>query len=102
MRRVRRRMAEVGVDSTAEYQDFLEVHPEEFTPLFNTVLINVTSFFRDRPSWDHLRERLLPQLLETVGPTIRIWSAGCASGQEAYSLAILLAEVLGDEAFRER
>jgi two-component system CheB/CheR fusion protein len=101
-RRVRRRMAEVGVDSTAEYQDFLEVHPEEFTPLFNTVLINVTSFFRDRPSWEHLQTRLLPELLAAAGPTIRVWSAGCASGQEAYSLAILLAETLGAEQFRQR
>jgi two-component system CheB/CheR fusion protein len=102
VRRVRRRMTEVGIDSTAEYQDFLEVHPEEFTPLFNTVLINVTSFFRDRPSWEHLRESLLPQLVAAAAPTIRVWSAGCASGQEAYSLAIMLAEQLGAEQFRER
>src|SRR4051812_48082989 len=102
MRRVRRRMAEVGIDSTVEYQDFLEVHPEEFTPLFNTVLINVTSFFRDRPSWDHLRDRLLPQVLAAAGSSIRVWSAGCAAGQEAYSLAMLLTEVLGAEEFRQR
>ncbi|WP_448640292.1 CheR family methyltransferase [Geodermatophilus sp. URMC 63] len=102
VRRVRRRMAEVGITSTADYQDFLEVHPEEFTPLFNTVLINVTSFFRDRPAWEHLRERLLPPLVAAAGPTIRVWSAGSASGQEAYSLAILLAEALGTEQFRQR
>src|SRR3954447_12241552 len=102
MRRVRRRMAEVGIESTAEYQDFLEVHPEEFNPLFNTVLINVTSFFRDRPSWDHLRDQLLPQVLAAAGRGIRVWSAGCAAGQEAYSLAILLAEALGAEEFRQR
>ncbi|SOD97733.1 CheR family methyltransferase [Blastococcus haudaquaticus] len=102
MRRVRRRMAEVGIESTAEYQDFLEVHPEEFAPLFNTVLINVTSFFRDRTSWEHLKDRLLPDLLASAGPTIRVWSAGSASGQEAYSLAILLAETLGAEQFRQR
>jgi len=102
MRRVLRRMAEVGIGSMTEYQDFLEVHPEEFTPLFNTVLINVTSFFRDRPSWEHLGDRLLPQILDATGPNIRVWSAGCASGQEAYSLAILLAEALGAEDFRQR
>jgi two-component system CheB/CheR fusion protein len=102
MRRVRRRMTEVGIHSTAQYQEHLEVHPEEFTPLFNTVLINVTSFFRDRHAWEHLRERLLPQVLATAGPTIRVWSAGCASGQEAYSLAILLTEALGAEQFRQR
>ena len=55
VRRIRRRMADVGIASVAEYQDYLEVHPEEFTPLFNTVLINVTSFFRDREAWDFLR-----------------------------------------------
>ncbi|MGY1617077.1 CheR family methyltransferase [Geodermatophilus sp. SYSU D00691] len=102
MRRVRRRMDEVGIASVVEYQDFLEVHAEEFTPLFNTVLINVTSFFRDRSSWDHLREHLLPDVLAAAGPTIRVWSAGCASGQEAYSLAILLAQALGAEQFRQR
>jgi len=102
MRRVRRRMAEVGIESTVEYQDFLEMHPEEFTPLFNTVLINVTSFFRDRPSWEHLRDELLPQVLATTDSGIRVWSPGCASGQEAYSLAILLAEALGAEQFRQR
>jgi two-component system CheB/CheR fusion protein len=95
-------MAEVRIDSTADYQDFLEVHPEEFTPLFNTVLINVTSFFRDRPAWEYLRDQLLPQVLTAAGPTIRVWSAGCATGQEAYSLAILLAEALGADQFRQR
>ena len=102
LRRVRRRMADVGIDSMNEYQDYLEVHPEEFTPLFNTVLINVTSFFRDKPSWEHLRDDLLPQVIEAAGPSIRVWSAGSASGQEAYSLAILLAEALGAEQFRQR
>ncbi|MFC4694634.1 CheR family methyltransferase [Geodermatophilus arenarius] len=102
VRRVRRRMAEVGTASVAEYQDFLEVHPDEFAPLFNTILINVTSFFRDRPAWDHLRDQLLPGLLASAGPRIRVWSAGSASGQEAYSLAILLAEVLGIDEFRDR
>ncbi|MGY1731004.1 CheR family methyltransferase [Geodermatophilus sp. SYSU D01045] len=102
VRRVRRRMAEVGIASVTEYQDFLEVHPDEFAPLFNTILINVTSFFRDRPAWEHLRDRLLPDLLAAAGPVIRVWSAGSASGQEAYSLAILLAEALGVDEFRER
>jgi two-component system CheB/CheR fusion protein len=102
VRRVRRRMAEVGIEGVSDYQDHLEVHPDEFTPLFNTILINVTSFFRDRPSWDHLRDVLLPELLTRCGPTIRVWSAGCASGQEAYSVAILLAEALGVDEFRRR
>ena len=102
VRRVSRRMADVGIASVTDYQDHLEVHPEEFTALFNTVLINVTSFFRDRAAWDHLREHLLPDLLASAGPAIRVWSAGSASGQEAYSLAVLLADALGTEQFRER
>src|SRR3712207_3416641 len=95
-------MADGVIGSVSDYHDFLEVHPEEFTPLFNTVLINVTSFFRDRPSWDHLRDHLLPDILAGAGPTIRAWSAGSAGGQEAYSLAIMLAEALGTEEFRQR
>ncbi|MGY1666021.1 CheR family methyltransferase [Geodermatophilus sp. SYSU D00696] len=102
VRRVRRRMADVGISSVSDYQDYLEVHPDEFTPLFNTVLINVTSFFRDAASWEHLRDDVLPEVLAAAGPTIRVWSAGCASGQEAYSLAILLADVLGADEFRQR
>ena len=54
-RRVRKRMHEVGISSFDEYHDFLEVHPEEFTHLFNTILINVTSFFRDESAWDFAR-----------------------------------------------
>ncbi len=68
-RRIRRRMTEVGVASFSEYQDFLEVHPAEFTPLFNTILINVTSFFRDTAAWGHLRDDLLPELLAGAGFT---------------------------------
>jgi chemotaxis methyl-accepting protein methylase len=55
-RRVRRRMEVVGIDRYDEYLDHLQVHPDEFTHLFNTILINVTSFFRDPESWDYLRE----------------------------------------------
>ncbi|NAZ87101.1 PAS domain-containing protein [Kineococcus sp. T90] len=102
-RRVRRRMADVGIATYEEYRDRLEVDADEFTALFNTILINVTSFFRDAEAWERLRTDLLPQLLERkpTGP-LRAWSAGCASGQEAYTTAICLAELLGPEQFRER
>jgi two-component system CheB/CheR fusion protein len=104
MRRVQKRMREVGVDTYAAYIEYLEVHPQEFGPLFDTVLINVTSFFRDPPSWEYLAEHIVPRILEEKATDlpIRIWSAGCASGEEAYSLAILLAEAAGDEEFRRR
>ncbi|MFC0438308.1 CheR family methyltransferase [Kutzneria buriramensis] len=103
-RRVRRRMSQVGIDDYAEYIDFLQVNADEFAALFNVLLINVTSFLRDPEAWQHLRDEVLPKLLDEVGPDgpIRVWSAGCASGQEAYSLAILLTEALGVDAFRQR
>ena len=94
-RRMSKRMAEVPeVDGFASYQDYLEVHPEEFAPLFNTVLINVTSFFRDAPAWDYLRTHVIPAIVAAKAPDapIRVCSVGCASGEEAYSIAILLAE----------
>jgi two-component system CheB/CheR fusion protein len=102
-RRVKRRMDQLSVGAYDEYQDFLQVHPDEFTALFNTILINVTGFFRDPEAWDYLIERLLPDLLERrKGQPLRAWSAGCASGEEAFSLAMAFAEVLGVDDFRER
>ncbi len=103
MRRVQRRLQAVGVASYDEYQDYMQVRPEEFTELFNTILINVTGFFRDPEAWNHLRDDVLPGILErrANGP-LRLWSAGCASGEEAYSLAMLLAEAMGVAQFRER
>jgi two-component system CheB/CheR fusion protein len=104
MRRVDRRMSQLGVADYTEYLDFLQVHPEEFTELFNTILINVTGFFRDLDAWEYLSTDLVPALLANKGPDepIRVWSAGCASGEEAYTLAIVLAEALGTEEFRRR
>jgi two-component system, chemotaxis family, CheB/CheR fusion protein len=104
MRRVANRMQMVNVDSFVDYLDYLEVHPEEFSQLFNTILINVTSFFRDPVAWGYLGEEIIPRLLQDKLPTdpIRVWSAGCASGEEAYTAAMVLAEALGVEAFRRR
>jgi two-component system CheB/CheR fusion protein len=104
MRRVNRRMSQVDVGDYQDYLDFLQVHPDEFTALFNTILINVTGFFRDSDAWDYLRTDVLEPLLATRPPdsVIRVWSAGCASGEEAYTLAMVLAETVGLDAFRER
>ena len=102
MRRVRHRMREVGVATFDEYQDVLQLDPAEFTALFNTILINVTSFFRDEDSWAYLRDEVLPNLVEMAdGGPLRVWSAGAASGQEAYSIAMLLHDLMGAR-FRER
>ena len=80
------------------------MHPREFASLFNTILINVTAFFRDTESWRHLAAEVLPDLLSArpKEAPIRVWSAGCASGEEPCTLAILLAEELGLEAYRRR
>ena len=104
MRRVGKRMQMIGVEGFAAYHDYLEVHPEEFRALFDTILINVTGFFRDPLTWEVISAEILPRLLSAKRPEepIRVWSAGCASGEEAYSLAIALAEALGPTAFRDR
>jgi two-component system CheB/CheR fusion protein len=103
-RRFQRRMDAVGCPSHSDYLDYLEVHPDEYEQLFATLLINVTEFFRDPPMWRDLQEDVLPGMLarkDDEAP-VRVWSAGCASGQEAYTIAMVLAEVLGLDAFLER
>ncbi|MBW8769840.1 MAG: PAS domain S-box protein [Gemmatimonadetes bacterium] len=104
LRRLAKRMRAVGVEGFAAYQSYIESNPAEYTGLLDTLLINVTAFFRDDLPWDYLRNEIVPLLLEQKGPTdaIRVWCAGCATGEEAYSLAIVLAEALGIERFQER
>jgi two-component system, chemotaxis family, CheB/CheR fusion protein len=103
IRRVDRRMSVIGIGSYSNYIDFLEVHPHEFQALFNTILINVTSFFRDADAWEFLKNVILPKVLESnKDDEIRIWSAGCASGEEAFSLAMLLCGALGQEQYHSR
>ncbi|HSK75151.1 MAG TPA: CheR family methyltransferase [Thermoanaerobaculia bacterium] len=104
MRRVQKRMQQVGAASYSDYIDYLEVHQDELLPLFNTVLINVTSFFRDPEAWEVVAGRVLPRILESKEPgdPIRFWSVGCASGEEPYTLAMLLVEAMGDQQFRQR
>src|SRR4051794_505876 len=103
-RRIQKRMEAVGIANYGDYLDYLELHQDEFPALFDTILINVTGFFRDPPAWDYYATEVVPRLLETIGPSdpIRVWSAGCASGEETYTVAIVLAEALGTEAYLER
>jgi len=105
MRRIRKRMQAVAnFERFSDYMDYLEVHPDEFVQLFDIILINVTTFFRDRDTWDYLETEVIPGIIADKSPNepIRVWSAACASGEESYSLAILLAEALGLERFREQ
>src|SRR4051812_47169227 len=103
-RRIAKRMAAVGSPSYEAYLDHLEVQPDEFEQLFDTILINVTGFFRDEPAWEYLRQEGLPPLLAARGPegAVRVWVAGCATGQEAYTVAMLLAEAMGEDVLPDR
>ena len=104
MRRVSKRMQTVNIDTYNNYLDYLEVHPEEFIHLFNTLLINVTSFFRDRSAWEYLASEIVPRIAARQEPKkiIRVWAAGCASGQEVYTIAMTIAQAIGIEKLRER
>jgi len=96
-RRLRKRMNSLNIATFGEYAERFESDPAEANELLNTVLINVTEFFRDPAAWDFIRVNVLPHLLKPSGSggTFRAWSAGCSSGEEAYSLAILVANHLG-------
>jgi len=103
-RRIRKRMTAAGVAGFDEYRDHLELHPDEQARLVDTILINVTSFFRDEPAWTYLADEVVPSIVASKGADepIRVWSAGCASGEEAYSLAMVFADQLGLDAFKSR
>jgi two-component system, chemotaxis family, CheB/CheR fusion protein len=104
-RRISKRMESEKVPSFPEYREYLEQHPDEFVQLFNTILINVTSFFRDEVAWDYLRREVVPRIVEQHDGGdgyIRLWSTGCATGEEAFSLAMVFAEELGEDAYKAR
>ena len=103
-RLIRRRMQTAGVDGYGAYVDLLQVEPSELGALLDVLLINVTAAFRDPPAWAELAGSLLPETLAALDPDepVRVWSAACATGEEAYSLAILLHTLLGDEQYKRR
>ncbi|MGZ2258119.1 chemotaxis protein CheB [Roseobacter sp. A03A-229] len=94
-RRIERRMIALGIESHEEYTQFCRVNPNAVDALFKDLLISVTRFFRDKSEFEALKE-LLPGLLKKkTNAPFRVWIAGCATGEEAYSIAILLCEALG-------
>ncbi|MDP2144745.1 MAG: chemotaxis protein CheB [Gallionella sp.] len=97
-RRIERRMLQHDIEDTEVYSRYLKEHPAEVQVLFKELLINVTSFFRDAEAFKALRNDILPQLLTAKpdGYVFRAWVPGCASGEEAYSIAILLRELMDD------
>lgn len=104
MRRIGRRMAVTHNGNLRDYADYLRTHPDEAGELVKAFLIKVTGFFRDPEAFDFLGNTIIPELIARAkanGASLRLWSAGCATGEEAYSLALLLADRLGSE-FAER
>ncbi len=95
-RRVARRMAEHGIADTPAYARFVESHADEAHALLDELLINVTSFFRDPVAFDVLEREVLPAVLADLpdDAVFRVWVAGCSTGEEAYSLAIVLRELI--------
>ncbi len=100
MRRLQRRIIATNSGDLAGYVRHIESHPEEYQRLVSNFLIKVTEFMRDPELFDILRKHVLPELIaysRTHNNELRIWSAGCATGEEAFSLAILVCEALKEE-----
>jgi two-component system, chemotaxis family, CheB/CheR fusion protein len=93
-RRIERRMAVHQIAGIDDYVKYLQQTPPEVEALFRDLLIGVTNFFRDPEAFQVLEERVIPQLFagKPAGATVRVWTAGCSTGEEAYSIAILLVE----------
>lgn len=92
LRRIERRMVIQNIESLAEYLNFMTKKPEEIQALRKDLLIGVTNFFRDAEAFDILYDRVIPAIFENKKSSreIRVWVAGCSTGEEAYSVAILL------------
>ncbi len=100
LRRIGRRMTVTHSQSIQDYSAYLDAHPAEIAELVMAFLIKVTEFFRDPEAFAYLRSTVLPAIIHkarTRDRTLRFWSAGCATGEEAYSLALLLADLLDSE-----
>lgn len=97
-RRIERRMGIHQIERVATYVRFLQENPQEVELLFKELLIGVTNFFRDPPSWELLKTHIMLELLKDRVPSqpVRAWVAGCATGEEAYSLAILFREAMDE------
>ncbi|MEA2654177.1 MAG: two-component system, chemotaxis family, CheB/CheR fusion protein, partial [Chloroflexota bacterium] len=101
LRRLHGRMSATRQATVEEYAGLVERDPTEYARLVDSLLIKVTEFFRDPKVWDHLRERILPELIEVArreGRELRVWSAGCSTGEEAYTLAMTIAEAFRGDA----
>ena len=95
-RRIERRKSIHEIEKIHQYVRYLQENPKEVEILFRELLIGVTSFFRDPPLWELLKEQILPEFIDKLeeGTQLRAWVAGCSTGEEAYSLAIIFKEVI--------
>jgi two-component system CheB/CheR fusion protein len=100
LRRIERRISVHELPNLPAYALYLREQPEEAQALLKDLLISVTNFFRDQAAFEALERKIIPRLFEGKGPEdqVRVWVAGCATGEEAYSVAMLLAEHLSDSA----
>jgi len=100
LRRIQRRLVVHKIDKLEDYVKYIQTNQAEIKALYQDMLINVTSFFRNPKVFDALKTDVFPNILQNHAPesTIRIWTPGCASGEETYSVAIALLEFLGDKA----
>jgi len=99
------RMNALEIANLNEYAEYIENNPDEYEPLFNTILVNRSQFFRDSEAWNYIKNNLMLRILEdnkAKNDEIRVWSVGCASGEEAYSIAILLNEALTNDPLKRR
>jgi two-component system CheB/CheR fusion protein len=100
LRRIQRRMVVHKIERIAEYLRYLQTNPAEIKSLYQDMLINVTSFFRNPRVFDALKAQVFPAIVKNLPPEggVRIWTPACASGEETYSVAVALLEFLGDKA----
>jgi len=96
-RRINVRMKVLNIKNGSEYADLLKSESDEILSLYDSISINVTKFYRDKQVWNTFSKNIVPKLFDgEINKTIRIWSAGCATGEEPYSIAIMLHEFLND------
>ncbi len=95
-RRIVKRASLLQIDRIPEYADYVKAHPEELDSLFREFLIGVTRFYRDHGAFDYLENSVLPDLVNAAAQdgAIRVWVPGCSTGEEAYSITIILREVI--------
>jgi chemotaxis methyl-accepting protein methylase len=98
-RRLATRLRALGLHSYRQYSAYLDAHPEEYAHLLDTITINVTEFYRDEPVYDIFRREVIPAMIEqklrSRHRMIRVWSAGCATGEEPYSITMSFLEAMG-------